>query len=207
MDKATTMGQRDTPDVLLHDNGRVKSVSVGTGRAVDVVDQLNQTFGLLLCADLTVLGARTLATHTAHLALVAVKERTVSAIDFWAGSALRDGHDHALRDALCDALLTRWHGSFLAGGVARLVADRTCRAAIVHDDTGTRTFGTAGEIPPLTGRHDILEPGARLAVRTPDGDFRGISFGSATVLLSVTPGWDTARRVEDWFDRLEAAMT
>lgn len=157
----------------------------------------------LLCADLTPLAARTVPTPTGHLGIYTAKEWTGRALEFWAGAALRSDPETALADAAADALLAPWNGSVLVAGAARLVASGQCRAAIVTDPTGVTTFGSVDQFPPLGGIGVNPEAGARLAVRTPAGDFRALSLGDATVMLHLTPGWEGARRVEEWFDVLE----
>jgi hypothetical protein len=196
-----------TPDarpIRIDGTGRVTSVALPSGPELD--GELTSSLSTLLCAHFVVLGARVVAMASGHLGIVTVKERAVNGTRFYAGTALRAGADQALGDAALDAFLGPYQGSILAGGAARLVGDRTCRAARVHDDIATRTFGPSEELPPPTVPQDMLEPGARVAVRTPNGDFRGISLGDASVMLGVTPGWDPARRVEDWFDALETAL-
>lgn len=98
--------------------------------------ELNALYAGLLCADLSLLGGRAVATTTVHLGILTLKEWTGRALEFW--------------------------------------ADATCRAAMVIDDTGVTTFGPAENMPTLGGQ-------------------------------GVTPGWAGARRVEEWFDLLEAA--
>ena len=135
-----------------------------------------------------------------------MKEWTGKALEFWAGTALRADESSAISDAAYDALLSPWRGSVITAGAARLVANGTCRAAMVVDDSGVSTFGPADNFPPLGGRGVTPEPGARLAVRTPTGDFRALSLGAASVMLLITPRWTGARRVEEWFDLLENAL-
>ena len=168
--------------------------------------QLNRAYSAFLCADLSLLGSRTAPTASGHIGVLTMKEWTGKALEFWAGAALRDDESTALCDAAYDALLAPWRGSVLVAGAARLVANGNCRAAMVMDDSGVTTFGPAEQFPPLGGQGVTPEPGARLAVRTPTGDFHALSLGAASVMLLITPGWSGARRVEEWFDVLENAL-
>jgi hypothetical protein len=166
----------------------------------------DRAYSALLCAELVVLGLRTTTTASGNLGVVTFKERTGRTVEFWAGAALRPDEQSAVEAAVHDALLTPWNGSVLAAGSARLVNAGVCRAAKVVDEHGTTTFGPTDGFPPLGGIGVTPEPGTRLAVRTPAGDFRALSLRAASVMLLVAPGWTGARRVEQWFDVLEDAL-
>lgn len=186
--------------VMMDVNGRLtRSPSTWDG-------EIGSAFARLLCADLSLLGSRTAPTATGHLGVLTLKEWTGRSLEFWAGAALRADESSALCDAAYDALLAPWGGSVIVAGAARLVANGTCRGAMVSDDTGVTTFGPVENFPPLGEQGATPEPGARLAVCTPAGDFHVLSLGAASVMLLITPGWTAARRVEEWFDVLDDAL-
>jgi hypothetical protein len=163
-------------------------------------------FEALVCAELGLIGARTVDTPNGYLGIMTLRERSGLSLELWAGAALREDPDTALCDAAADALLGPWHDSAIVAGAARLVADGTCRAAMVIDDTGVTSYGPPTDFPPLSARG--LEPGAgdRLAARTTRGEFRALWLGGASVMLNVVPGPQNCRRIELWFDALEAAL-
>jgi hypothetical protein len=167
---------------------------------------LAHAFEGLVCAELGVIGARTVDTPNGHLAIMTLKERSGPVIELWAGAALRPDPASALCDAAGDALLSDWHDSVIVAGAARLVAAGPCRAAMVIDDTGVTTYGPPTEFPLIGGPGTTPEPGARLAARTGRGEFRALSLGGASVMLNVVPGAQHAHRVERWFAALEAAL-
>ena len=167
---------------------------------------LERGFSELLCTQLTVLGARTVETDYGYLAMVTVKESNGSTTEFWAGAAHRADQSTARGDAATDALLTHWHGSVVVAGAARLVRSGACRAAMVIDDAGVTTYGPATEFPLFDGPGISSEPGARLAAHTSRGEFRALSLGVASAMLNVVPGGMNARRVDEWFNALEAAL-
>jgi len=156
--------------VALDEQGRVADTALAPLPDGNEVAELSRLLAELLCAELSVLGARTVPTLTGHLGIVTMKERTAGSLEFWAGAALRPDPAPALRDAACDALLADWRGSVAVAGAARLVADGTCRSAVVLDDSGVTRFGQAHEIPQLGGLGVAPEAGARLAVRTAAGE-------------------------------------
>jgi hypothetical protein len=170
-------------------------------------DTLARAFEGLVCAELGVIGARTVDTPNGHLAIMTLKERSGAAVAFWAGAALRPDPASALCGAAADALLGPWHESVIVAGAARLVAEGTCRAAMVIDDTGVTTYGPPTDFPPLGGPGVTPEPGDRLAARTARGVFRALALGGASVMLNVVPGPHYGRRIEIWFDALEAARS
>jgi len=169
-------------------------------------DAIAREFARLVSTELGLIGARIVETPNGHLAMMTFKERSGAAVEFWAGAALRLVSISALYDAAVDALLAPWHDSALVAGAARLVADGACHAAMVIDDTGVTTYGPPTDFPALGGPGFKPEPGARLATRTVHGEFRALSLGGASVMLSVVPGTQHGRRVERWFDALDAAL-
>ena len=190
--------------LALDDQGRVQGEP---GLDAPPPEALTRAFEGLLCAELGVIGARTVDTPNGHLAIMTLKERSGPVIELWAGAALRSDPATALCDAAADALLGFWHDSVIVAGAARLIAEGTCRAGMVIDDRGVTTYGPPTEFPPLDGPGRSSEPGARLAARTARGEFRALSLGGASVMLNVVPGVQHARRVERWFDALEDART
>jgi hypothetical protein len=188
--------------LALDDQGRVHGEP---GLDPVAPELLTRAFEGLLCAELSVIGARTVDTPNGHLAILSLKERSGPVVELWAGAALRTDPATAMCDAASDALLGHWHESVVVAGAARLVAEGTCRAAMVIDDRGVTTYGPATDFPPLEGPGRSSELGARLAARTQRGEFRALSLGGASVMLNVVPGAQHARRVERWFDALEAA--
>ena len=187
--------------LALDDQGRVHGEP---GYAPIAPETLTRAFEGLVCAELGVIGTRTVDTPNGHLAIMTLKERSGPVIEFWAGAALRSDPATALCDATADALLRYWHDSVIVAGAARLVAEGTCGAAMVIDDTGVTTYGPPTEFPAL-GPGMEPEAGARLAARTARGEFRALSLGGASVMLNVVPGAQHSRRVERWFDALEDA--
>jgi|RhiMethySRZTD1v2_1073278.scaffolds.fasta_scaffold250949_2 hypothetical protein len=169
-------------------------------------EALARAFGALVCAELGVIGARTVDTPSGCLAIITLRERSGPLLELWAGTALREGRDIALRDAAVDALLAPWHHSAIVAGTARLVADGACRAAMVIDDAGVTSYGPPTEFPPLGARGMEPEAGDRLVARTTRGEFHALWLGAASVMLSVVPGPQNGRRIELWFDTLEAAL-
>jgi len=192
------------PRLSIDASGRVSAAL----RAETLEDEtfLARGFGALLCTQLSVLGARTVQTESGHLALITLTERGGSSVEFWAGSAHRPDAAQALGDAATDALLRDWHHSVLVAGAARLVTASSCRAAMVIDDAGVTAYGPATEFPPLAARGMEPEAGDRLAARTTRGEFRALSLGGASVMLHVMPGAQNSRRIDLWFDALEAAL-
>src|SRR3954468_19469346 len=192
------------PRLSINDAGRVSAALPAEPFEDEMF--LERGFGALLCTELSVLGARTVQTESGHLALITLKERGRSSVEFWAGAAHRPDAAEALGDAATDALLRDWHDSVLVAGAARLVAESTCRAAMVLDDAGVTTYGPATEFPPLGARGMEPEAGDRLAARTTRGEFRALSLGGASVMLNVAPGAQNTRRIDVWFHALEAAL-
>jgi hypothetical protein len=170
-------------------------------------ETLTRAFEALLCAELSVIAARTVDTPNGHLAIMTLKERSGPTIELWAGAALRPDPATALCDAAADALLGLWHNSVVVAGAARLVAEGTCGAAMVIDERGVTTYGPPTDFPPLDGPGRTSELGARLAARTARGEFRALSLGGASVTLNVVPSVQHERRVERWFDALERARS
>jgi hypothetical protein len=168
--------------------------------------ELVSRFGALLCANLGVVGSRVLPTATAHLAILTISERTGDMLEFWAGVALRPDPATALHDAAIDALLGPWSESVLVAGAARLVAAELCAAALITDNCGTTSIGTPDAVSPLT--RFSLEPtaGQRLAAKDDEGEFRGLSLGSATIVCGLADDPTASRRVEKWFDVLETSL-
>ena len=188
--------------LTLDPQGRVQGIP-GKQHAPEAI---TREFARLVSAELGVIGARAVETPTGHLAILTVKERSGPAVEFWAGVALRDDPAAALFGAAIDALLAPWHHSAVVAGAARLVAEGTCSAAMVIDANGVTTYGPPTDFPPLGGNGIKPEPGARLATRTVRGEFRALSLGGASVMLSVVPGTQHGRRVERWFDALDVAL-
>jgi hypothetical protein len=77
---------------------------------------------------------------------------------------------------------------------------------MVIDDTGVTSYGPPTDFPPLGARGLEPEAGDRLSARTTRGEFRALSLGGASVMLNVVPGAQNSRRIELWFDALEAAL-
>jgi hypothetical protein len=169
-------------------------------------EALTRAFEAVICAELGVIGARIVDTPNGYLGIMALRERTGSSLELWAGAALREDPETALRDAAADALLRSWHESALVAGAARLVAEGSCRAAVVIDDGGITSYGPPTEFPPLGARGLTPEAGDRIAARTTRGEFRALSLGAASVMLNVVPGVQNGRRIEVWFDTLETAL-
>jgi len=168
-------------------------------------DAIARDFERLVSTELSIVGTRTVETPNGCLGIMTLRERTGLAMEFWAGVSLRLDPVSALYDAAIDALLRPWHDSALVAGAARLVAEGACHAAMVIDDTGVTTYGPPTDFPSL-GPGFKPEPGARLATRTVHGEFRALSLGGASVMLSVVSGTQHGRRVERWFDALDAAL-
>jgi hypothetical protein len=188
--------------LAIDDQGRVQSAPGPEPLPPDV---LTRAFEALVCARLGVIGARTIATPNGHLGIMTLRERSGTALEFWAGAALRTDPASALCDAAADALLGRWHHSVIVAGAARLVAEGVCRAAMVIDDTGVAAYGAPTDFPPFSGPRLTPEPGARLAARTARGEFRALSLGASSVMLDMVPGTQNGRRIQHWFDALEMA--
>jgi hypothetical protein len=194
----------DPPGALaLDDQGRVDG---NPDSAPNAPEAIARAFEALLCAELGIIGARTVDTPNGHLGMMTLREGNGTSLAFWAGTALRADRAAALRDAAIDAVLGAWHGSVIVAGAARLVAEGTCRAAMVIDDRGVATYGPTTEFPPFGTRGAPPQPGARLAARSTRGEFQALSLGGASVMLNVVPGEQHALRVESWFDELEAAL-
>jgi len=170
-------------------------------------EALARAFAALMCAELGLIGARTVDTPNGSLGIITLRERSGPLLELWAGAALRSDRDAALRDATADALLAPWHHSAIVAGAARLVANGTCRAAMVIDDAGVTSYGPPTDFPPLGARGMAPEAGDRLVARTMRGEFHALSLGGASVMLNVVPGAQNGRRVERWFDALEDART
>jgi hypothetical protein len=160
----------------------------------------------LLCADLTVLGSRTIEMTSAHISLFTVAERIGSRLGFSAGTAVRPSPATATVAAVYDALLARWDGSVLRGGATRLVLEGTCRGAMVVDADGTHSYGVLDGMSPMVQFRDATEPGDQLAVGTPAGDFRAFSAGKASVVLALGSTRGGVPRTEQWLDDLDAAL-
>jgi hypothetical protein len=169
-------------------------------------EAIAREFASLVAAELAVIGGRTVETPNGHLGIMTLKERSGPVVEFWAGVALRADPAEALFDAAVDALLAPWHHSAVVAGAARLVAEGSCSAAMVIDETGVTTYGPPTDFPPLGGPGIKPEPGARLATRTVRGEFRALSLGGASVMLSVVPDTHSGRRVERWFEALDVAL-
>jgi len=189
--------------VALDEQGRVHAKRDAEPASTEA---LIRAFEGMVCAELRLIGSRTVETPSGYLAIITLRERSGSLLELWAGAALRDDRDTALRDAAADALLAPWHDSAIVAGAARLVAEGTCRGAMVIDDAGVTSYGPTTEFPPLGARGMEPEAGDRLVARTMRGEFHALSLGGASVMLNVVPGGQNARRIELWFDALEAAM-
>ena len=189
--------------LALDDQGRVRGALSAEPSSPEA---LTRAFEALVCADLGLIGARTVDTPNGYLGIMTLRERSGSSLELWAGAALRADAGTALCDAAADALLAPWHDSAIVAGAARLVAEGTCRAAMVIDDTGVTSYGPPTDFPPLGARGLEPEAGDRLAARTTRGEFRALSLGGASVMLNVIPGPQNGRRIELWFDAIEAAL-
>src|SRR4051812_21512720 len=131
--------------VALDDHGRIHTKRDAEHASPKA---LTRVFEALVCAELRVIGARTVDTPSGCLAIITLRERSGPLLELWAGAALRNDRDTALRDAAADALLAPWHNSAIVAGAARLVAEGTCRGAMVIDDAGVTSYGPTTEFPP-----------------------------------------------------------
>jgi hypothetical protein len=190
--------------LVLDERGRVRATAAAE---IPPREDLARAFEALVCAQFSVIGARTVDTPNGYLGILTLRERSGTALEFSVGVALRPDPATALCDAAIDAVLGPWQDSVIAAGAAHLVTEGTCRAAMVIDDTGVATYGSATDFPRFGVRGMTPEPGSRLAVRTPRGEFRALSLGGATVMLNMVPGAQNGRRIERWFDALEDAHT
>src|SRR4029078_362663 len=132
--------------LALDAQGRVHRDS---GVAAVAPGALPRAFEALVCAELRLIGARTVDTPNGYLSIMTLRERSGLALELWGGAALRDDPDTARCDAAADALLGPWQDSAIVAGAARLVAEGTCRGAMAIDDDGVTSYGPTTEVPAL----------------------------------------------------------
>jgi hypothetical protein len=126
--------EHDGRRVVLDGAGRLARLDLaGTASVAEATAGTVRMIGALACADLRLVGARTVALSSGHFAVVSYRDAANERSPFVVGVALAESEAEAARDATIDAVLGPARSVFLTGA-RRLVAAGIAVAAVVHND-------------------------------------------------------------------------